>query len=103
MFKTYYRGAPASLEQGTESVPDDGKYYLLLDGQVVNSFRSLKKAKESYQQLLADIGFEPEANGGGTDGEEIRRRERQAVDYYRVSDYWDEAHYHRRGGKLSNR
>ena len=103
MFKTYYRGAPALLEQGTKSVPDDGKYYLLLDGQIVNSFRSLKKAKEAYQQLLADIGFEPEANGAGEDGEEIRRRERQAVDYYRVSDYWDEAHYHRRGGKLRNR
>jgi len=103
MFKMYYRGAPASLEQGTESVPDDGKYYLLLDGQIVNSFRSLKKAQEVYQQLLADIGFEPEAKEAKADGEEIRRRERHAVDYYRVSDYWDEAYYHRGGGKLRNR
>jgi hypothetical protein len=103
MFKTYYRGSPVSLEQGTESVPDDGKYYLLLDGQIVDSFRSLKKAKEAYRQLLADIDFEPKAKEAEVDGEEIRRRERLAIDYYRVSDYWNEAHYHRRGGKLRNR
>jgi len=103
MFKTYHRGSPASLERGTESVPDDGKYYLLLDGQIVNSFRSLKKAKEAYRQLLADIGFEPEAKEAEVNGEELRRRERLAIDYYRISDYWDEAYYHRGGGKLRNR
>jgi len=69
----------------------------------VNSFRSLKKAKEAYRQLLADIGFEPEAKEAEVNGEEIRRRERLAIDYYRISDYWDEAYYHRGGGKLRNR
>jgi hypothetical protein len=103
MLKTYYRGSPVSLEQGTESVPDDGKYYLLLNGQIVDSFRSLKKAKEAYRQLLADVDFEPKTKEAEVDGEEIRRRERLAVDYYRVSDYWHEAYYHRSGGKLRNR
>ncbi len=103
MFKMYCEGAPVSLEQGTESVPDDGRYYLLLDDQVVNSFRSLKKAREAYRQLLADVGFEPKAREVELDPEEVRRKERQAIDYYRVNDYWDEAYYHRRGGKLRNR
>jgi len=103
MLKKYYRGAPASLEQGTESVPDDGKYYLLLEGRVVESFDSLKKAEEAYRRLLTDIGFEPAVKEVEADGEEIRRRERLAVDYYRVSDYWDESHHYGSGGRLKNR
>ena len=100
MFKMFYRGAPASLEQGTKAVPDDGKYHLILDGQIVKSFRSLQVARQAYQKLLADVGFEPEVEKEELDPEQARRRERLAVDYYRVSDYWDEAHHHRRGGKL---
>jgi thioredoxin-like negative regulator of GroEL len=103
VFKIYYRGAPASLEQGTESVPDDGRYYLLANGQIVDSFRTIGKAKEAYRQLLADMGFQPETRDAAADGEEIRRKERMAVDHYRVSDYWDEAYHHRGGGKLRNR
>jgi hypothetical protein len=103
MLKMFYKGTPVSLERGTEAVPNDGKYYLVLGGQIVKSFRSLKAAKQAYQKLLADIGFEPEAKNDELDPEEVRRRERLAVDYYRVSDYWDEAHHHRGGGKLRNR
>jgi hypothetical protein len=103
MFKVYYRGAPASLEQGTESVPADGKYHLLLNGQIVNSFCSLEEAKKAYRRLLADVGFEPEKENAKVDGEEARRKERMATDHYRVSDYWDEAYHYRGGGKLRNR
>ncbi len=103
MLKIYYRGAPASLEQNTDAVPNDGKFYLLLRGEIVKAFRSLKKAKEAYRQFLKVIGFELEVKRVESDPEEARRRERLAIDYYRVSDYWDEAYYHRGGGKLRNR
>jgi hypothetical protein len=103
MFKLFFKDAPASLEQGTQAVPNDGRYHLVLDGQVVQSFRSLKTAKQAYRKLLADIGFEPTVQPVEPDPKEVRRRERLAVDHYRVSDYWDEAHHYRSGGKLRNR
>jgi hypothetical protein len=45
--------ANVALERGTPNVPNDNRYHLLVEGQVVNSFRSLKQAKEAYEKELA--------------------------------------------------
>jgi hypothetical protein len=44
--------ANVSLERGTPNVPNDGKYHLIVEGQVVNSFKALKHAKDAYEKEL---------------------------------------------------
>jgi len=45
--------ANVALERGTENVPNDNRYHLLVDGKPVQSFRTLKEAKEVYEKELA--------------------------------------------------
>jgi hypothetical protein len=40
-----------SIEQGTPSVPDDGQYYVLLEGEQVFSSLSDKEALDEYRRL----------------------------------------------------
>ena len=51
--------AHLSIEQGTEGVPDDGKYYVLHDGSVKGSFRSLKGAERKYREILHSLSLPP--------------------------------------------
>jgi len=52
VFKQIREDAGLSIEQDTSSVPNDGKYYVLHEGKVVGSYRSLKKAREKYRETL---------------------------------------------------
>lgn len=77
----YREGIPAigvSLEQGTEDVPDDGKYYIVIDGAIVASFSSEKRAQTEYRSrrdaLVAELGYSPDFQP--LPPEEVLRRER---------------------------
>ena len=45
--------ANISLERGTDNVPNDGKYHLIVDGQVKDSYKALKHGKDAYEKELA--------------------------------------------------
>ena len=45
--------ANVSLEKATPNVPNDGKYHLLVDGQLKESFKGLKQGKDAYEKELA--------------------------------------------------
>jgi hypothetical protein len=45
--------ANVALERGTENVPNDDRYHLIVEGQVVNSYRTLKSGKDAYEKELA--------------------------------------------------
>jgi hypothetical protein len=45
--------ANVSLEKGTENVPRDGQFHLLVDGKVVASFKTLRQGKAAYEKELA--------------------------------------------------
>src|SRR5687767_1962882 len=57
MSSTQYRQsnlkANVALERGTPNVPNDGKYHLIVEGQVVNSFKTLRQGKDAYDKELA--------------------------------------------------
>lgn len=42
-----------SLERGTENVPDDGHYYLIVRGEIAKRFRNEKAARTEYLALRA--------------------------------------------------
>jgi len=50
-FRQSFPAAGVSLERGTENVPDDGRFHLVVDGKVAESFRSEKQAQQRYQEL----------------------------------------------------
>lgn len=45
--------ANISLERGTPTVPNDGRYHLIVDGQVKDSYKALKTGKDAYEKELA--------------------------------------------------
>lgn len=50
MFKQEVPKIGLSIEQGTPAVPDDGHYYVLLDGEVVFRSRSQAQALSKYRK-----------------------------------------------------
>jgi hypothetical protein len=48
-----------SLEQGTPAVPDDGRYHIVLEGQVVASYRYLQGALKAYKAKKTELGWTP--------------------------------------------
>lgn len=59
MYRQFNERAGISIEQGTGKVPDDGKYYVLQDGEIVGSFKSLKEAEETYRKLVEEKALPP--------------------------------------------
>jgi len=84
MFKQQVTAIGLSVEQGTNSVPDDGRFYVVLKGELVFSSRSKSAALTHYRGLrdglLKDAGIDQKA----PDPEETRRRERQFYDFQAV-------------------
>lgn len=59
MYRQFNERAGISIEQGTGKVPDDGKYYVLQDGEIVGTFKSLKKAEGTYKKLIKEKRLPP--------------------------------------------
>lgn len=53
-----------AIEEGTTSVPGDGRYYVLEHGVVRKSFRSLKQATLFYDRLKAPPEPAPDETPG---------------------------------------
>lgn len=52
------------VEQGTERVPDDGRYYLVVRGQAIESEGNLKRALGRLQQLRNNLPTDEEIASG---------------------------------------
>lgn len=90
-----------SLEYCTDSVPQDGHYYVLRDGQIEGRFRTLKEAQVRYKQLVAESGHVGPGKLAKAD-----HRPPQEIEQFldRLQDYWADSHKHtRRGGKTMYR
>ena len=86
-----------ALERYTESVPDDGAWYIRQDGEIVGRFKTRKAARAAWDEIIAESGWEPPKRE--LDAEEIVRRESQMRDDERFHDYWNNSHRFRaRGG-----
>lgn len=86
MFKQGVPDIGLFLEMGTKDVPDDGRYHLVFNGEVVQSFSSQKEAMSHYEELrdkvVEDTGYEPDYEPIPPD--ELIRRERFEYDAYKV-------------------
>jgi hypothetical protein len=86
-----------SIERNTAKVPNDGRFYIVREGQIIESFRSIKKAEEKFRQLVKDSGYKPKVSPTKprTAADEELERYLDAKELY-----WAESHKYRgKGGK----
>lgn len=95
-FRYTAMGTTLTVEKCTENVPDDGRYYLLDDGQALETFSSRKKAVARFRELLKERGYQPpewEPNEVNPFDETLR-----GLDVAKEV-YWHYASRYRTGGK----
>ncbi len=80
MFKQEVPTVGLSIEQGTDSVPDDGRFHVVVDGQVVFSSRRRSAALAHYRSLRDELLRNAGIAQTAPDPQETRRRERQFYD-----------------------
>lgn len=61
-YKQYIPEIKLFLEKGTSRVPNDGRYYIVSDGCIIDSFTSLKQAEERFKQLVVESGYKPNSS-----------------------------------------
>ena len=88
-----------SIERATEAVPDDGKYHVLRSGELLGSYRILKRAQEVFRRVVQESGYAPKpSDSGKTASEMLTDRYMEAKDLY-----WSDSHKHRGGGGRGGR
>lgn len=98
MAYTYgYAAEDLYVEQGTDRVPDDGQYHIVLKGEVVDSQRNVKRALARLQEVRRDLAAghviqAPDARTQMMKDEETQR-------FLRQSSYEKFANRTRKGGK----
>jgi hypothetical protein len=58
-YKQGIERAALSIEQDTENVPNDGKFYVLHEGSIKGNYRALKQAQAKYKEILESLNLPP--------------------------------------------
>jgi hypothetical protein len=99
--RQYVPSLGISLEYRTEDVPDDGKYHVLVDKEIVASYKSKAAATKRYKELIELAGGYPVSKVKMT--EEEKRKLAIEADVNRVLDlaeqYWGSAGTRHKGSK----
>lgn len=59
-FERVNPGAGVAIKRGTPDVPNDGGFHLLVNGEIVKSFRSRAAANDAFKDAVAKSGWVPE-------------------------------------------
>ena len=103
MFKMLADGLDISLQQYTNDVPNDGKYYLLKGKEIIKSYRGKSQAIKAFRTYLKEVGYEPPDSKKDVDAKDLLNSEKDDMEFYRSEMYWGSSHQYRSGGKLSSR
>ena len=60
MFRQTLPQADLTIEEGTERVPDDGRYYVLYEGAVLAGYGTLRGTVNRYRREIDALGIVPE-------------------------------------------
>ncbi len=84
MFKQQVPTIGLSIEQATGSVPDDGRFHVAVEGDIVFSSKSKSAALVHYRRLRDDLLRKSGIENRVADPEETKRREREFYDFAAV-------------------
>lgn len=89
-----------SIEKETDNVPNDGKFYVIKDGNVKGSFRSLKQAQEMFNDLVKESRYTPRVKPSHKKSSSELATERflEAKDFY-----WADSYKYKGGGGRGGR
>ena len=98
-YRQYIPDLNISIERATEAVPDDNKFYVIQDGEILRSFRSLKQAQEFFKQVVKESGYKPNVK------KVQKTASQENIDRYLESKdlYWGESYKYRGGGGRGGR
>lgn len=103
MYRQYISEIGLSLEQDTPSTLQDGKYYLILNGEILGSYNSQKKATEAYKKIREELGYKALKAQTKSERKEVIQAENMDRFFERYDSYWGSSQSFRKGGKLVNR
>lgn len=95
MYEKRHPKYPLSIEQGTETVPDDGLYYVIVSGNTILSTRVLELAKIVYDEQREEL----RKAAGDPDPREIIRSEMAAREHRAIRSESVARTKHHGGGK----
>lgn len=97
-YRQFVPGIGLSLERNTDTVPKDGSFYVIRNGDVVGRFRSLKDAQLEYV-AIRDTLVVPKIPVAADDESTL------AMDNYFMAKemYWSQSHNFGRGGGKGGR
>ena len=102
--RVYFSGTDYTIEQNTELVPNDNKFYIVCKEAIIgNGFRTLQQARQAIAPFLEQAGWKPPTQTKAKTPEQILREERNWTEVYRSDMFVAESHGHSKGGKLRNR
>ncbi len=73
MYRQGVPGSGLSIEQSTEQVPGDGRFYVIRSGVVGRGFRSLRDATTMYERFRAERRAVDEQQAAAPASEEAGR------------------------------
>ena len=94
----YVPGPGLSLERNTSTVPKDGWYYVIRDGEIISRSKSLTQAQKEYIAIRVTL-VEHKTADASVDSRSL------ALDNYFAEKelYWSQSHSFRRGGGKGGR
>ena len=92
-----------SIERNTGDVPDDGKFHVLQQGNIVGSYPSLKRARPHFQKLKEEAGYHSQLVADNSAGQDLANKEHVERFLDAASSYWSQSHRYRSGGGRGGR
>lgn len=104
LYRQYVKHANLAIERYTERVPNDGKYHVLLKGEIVGTYKTLTAAQGKYNEILKTI---PRPSKEKELPDKARNIKKAIIENKLLADeiFWETRHersFYRRGGKLKN-
>ena len=91
-YKHYIPDLKLSIEKNTNNVPSNNYYYVIRDGEIIEKYRTLKKAKELFDNLVIESGYKPKLENSKPKG--VRDYELDKY-FYAKEVYWAESYKYR--------
>jgi len=103
MFRRFHAESNLSLEQNTENVPNDNRYYVLYEGKIKGSYKTLNAATKRYKEIFATLGLKAKDPDAHPTKNEVKR---MILEQELIADeiFWSTRHVKaKKSGKLRNR
>ena len=100
-YKQTIEGFDLSLERGTDTVPKDGKFYILYKKSIVFSSKSLPETRKRFKQILLELGYNPKKRKKLKDinVKNFIEKERESTFFHYYYKFWDRSHKFKKGGR----